>query len=126
MSHILVVEDDTDVREALSDALRDEGYPVQEAAHGQAALQCLEAGALPALILLDLAMPVMNGTEFRLRQLADPRLAAIPTVVLSASANIAERVAGLQVEHLVPKPVDLDVVLQLAARFVPGGAARGG
>src|SRR6266446_9079911 len=73
---ILIVEDDADVRGALSAVLEGEGYRVVEAAHGQEALQHLRADARGfCMILLDLWMPVMNGWEFRAEQLKDPTLA---------------------------------------------------
>src|SRR5256712_12775997 len=82
---ILIVEDDADVRGALTVVLEGEGYPVVEAAHGQEALQYLCAD--PAgfcMILLDLWMPVMNGWEFRAQQLKDPALAEVPVIVVTA------------------------------------------
>ena len=70
---IFLVEDDFDVREALVETLRDSGYEVESAADGEQAIQLLRAGARPGLILLDLMMPRMSGSEFRMAQLADPR-----------------------------------------------------
>ena len=71
---VLIVEDDTDLRETLSQILTDEGYRVWSAEHGQAALDCLRDGSKPCLILLDLTMPVMNGWQFRAEQREDPDL----------------------------------------------------
>src|SRR5437867_5669934 len=78
---ILIVEDDADVRGALTAVLESEGYSVVEAAHGQEALQHLRANAAGfCMILLDLWMPVMNGWEFRAEQLKDPTLAEVPVM----------------------------------------------
>src|SRR5512132_4086682 len=89
---VLVVEDDAALREALSDALRDEGFTVTAAADGREALDLLRVTASPnpSVILLDLAMPRMNGWQFRAEQQTDDRIAAIPIVVLSASSHLAE------------------------------------
>jgi len=82
-SRVLVVEDDPGNRELLVRMLEKEGYEVVEAANGSAALECV-AGNLPALILLDLMMPVMDGFAFleALRQV--PEFAKIPVVVVTA------------------------------------------
>src|SRR5690349_16993945 len=88
---VLVVDDDADIRETVSLILEDEGYEVQSAQDGAAALGVLRAGPLPDVILLDLMMPVMNGWQFREQQTRDPRLAAIPVVVLSADSSLRDK-----------------------------------
>src|SRR2546425_9329784 len=67
---ILVVEDDPDARDEMARVLRSEGYDVAAAGDGEEALAELRRAA-PALILLDLMMPVMDGFEFRVRQMQD-------------------------------------------------------
>ncbi|HEU4324513.1 MAG TPA: response regulator transcription factor [Roseiflexaceae bacterium] len=123
---ILVVEDDEFIRLMLAEALTDEGYSVLAAENGRMALDLLHACArLPALILLDLMMPVMSGWEFCAELDRDPALAGIPVVVLSAMPQPAAQASGLRVEAVVAKPVDLDELLALAARFdhLPTGEA---
>jgi CheY-like chemotaxis protein len=85
-SCVLIVEDDADIRESLGDALEFEGYDVATAGNGFEALRLLRSGLKPGVILLDLVMPIMSGWQFRQVQLADPSLAGIPVVVVSASA----------------------------------------
>src|ERR1044071_1184503 len=75
---ILVVEDDSAIREVLTDVLESEGYQVLNAANGREAIQLLRSSTLPCLILLDLMMPVMNGWQFRDEQRQDPLLAPVP------------------------------------------------
>src|SRR5262249_54943332 len=76
---VLIVDDDRDIREALTQALVEGGYTAVGVANGQEALRWLRtATPAPCLILLDLAMPVMNGWQFRSEQQRDPGLAAIP------------------------------------------------
>jgi two-component system chemotaxis response regulator CheY len=104
---ILLVEDDVDVREALVEALRDKGYPVDWAFDGLHALEKLRGGARPGVILLDLMMPRMDGTEFRMAQRGDPALAELPVVLLSADARMDEKARALKVQGAVRKPIDL-------------------
>jgi len=81
---VLVVEDDPDLREMMEQLLHLEGFATLTAPNGLEALNLLNAGAPVKVILLDLMMPVMDGWEFRRRQRADPKLANIPVVVMSA------------------------------------------
>jgi CheY-like chemotaxis protein len=120
---ILVVEDDTDVREALVEALSEQGYVVASATDGKEALASLRAGARPGLILLDLMMPRMNGTEFRLAQRRDPDLAHIPVILLSADGAISEKATALETAGFIRKPIDLGELLGMIERV--GGGVRG-
>lgn len=81
---ILVVEDDSDIRETLQQVLELEGYRVATAANGHEGLAALETGERPSLILLDLMMPVMSGAEMLDHLRTDERLADIPVVVVTA------------------------------------------
>src|SRR5205085_2102838 len=82
---ILVVEDDDDLRGVVADLLRDEDFTVVEAPNGQAALDYLLGAATPpSLILLDLNMPVMSGREMIVALRGDPRLTAIPILVVTS------------------------------------------
>jgi CheY-like chemotaxis protein len=119
---ILVVEDDVDVRDALVQVLEFEGYRVASATNGQDAIDQLRAGAAPSLILLDLMMPVMDGRQFRVAQLGDPGLAAIPVVVLSAHSRVSEKAAELGAAAYLRKPIEIDSLLDLVDRY--GGDAR--
>lgn len=115
---VLVVDDDLDIREIVSEVLTDAGYKVIVASNGEIALRLLETER-PALILLDLNMPVMDGIEFRRRQRASASLARIPTVVMSAMHQMRDRIAGLEVEEALAKPVELRRLLEVARRFCP-------
>src|SRR5204863_859824 len=81
---VLIVEDDSDLREMMAQLLTLEGFQSAAVANGKEALRYLSAGDTPNVILLDLMMPVMDGWEFRRVQQADPVLARVPTIVLSA------------------------------------------
>src|SRR5690242_695856 len=88
---VLVVEDDSDLRESLSQALRDHGFAVTPASNGQQALDLLRSGTRPTVILLDLMMPVLNGWELRDALREDPVLSGIPQLVISAYMDEAEQ-----------------------------------
>jgi len=88
---ILVVDDDRDIRDSLVEVLGEHGYPVIGAGNGVEALEILRTSAPPpSLILLDLMMPVMDGREFRERQLENPALADIPVIVISAYNDVEQ------------------------------------
>ena len=114
---VLIVEDDTDLRQALSQILSDEGYRVDGAEHGLHALEQLRDGVRPCLILLDLTMPVMNGWQFRDMQRQDPELATIPVVVISAGANLSEQIAPLGIQDYIRKPIQLGQLLATVQRY---------
>jgi CheY-like chemotaxis protein len=117
-SYVLVVDDDAAIREALEAVLEDEGYVVRGAANGREALALLRTGVRPpAVILLDLMMPVMSGWDFRAEQQGDPALASIPVVVLSADRDVATKAAALQVPGYLAKPVNLDVLLDVVREY---------
>ncbi len=80
---LMVVDDDTEIREVVEAVLVAEGYAVATASDGAEALRQLRSGSRPCLILLDLRMPGMDGREFRERTVADPDLHDIPVVILS-------------------------------------------
>jgi len=115
---VLIVEDDPDLRLALSRLLGDEGYEVVTAAEGQEALDRLRAPRRPCLVLLDLMMPNIDGFEFRVRQLEDPELAAIPVIVLSGGGNLEEKAAPLGAAASLTKPLDFDELLECVAAAV--------
>jgi CheY-like chemotaxis protein len=123
--NILLVEDDDALREALGEILADEGYRVECVANGREALEHLDrSGASPDLILLDLVMPVMDGWTFRNAQRLDPRLARIPTMVLSASfPPDSPRMRSLEAQAVLSKPVSVDRLLQAVERLLPGPVA---
>ena len=96
---ILLVEDDDDLRDAVAESLEVEGHRVESAMNGADALAKLNAGARPDVILLDLMMPVMDGWQFRAAQLADPKHADIPVIVITAAGAMKE-----QIEQIIRKP----------------------
>src|SRR4051794_17286128 len=114
---ILIVEDDADSRETLADLLDLDGYLVDCAANGREALDRLQRGLLPCLILTDLNMPVMSGWEFLRAVKQDPLLATVPVAVVSA---LADRRGVNTLEGTVaclPKPFHPNELSALVARY---------
>jgi CheY-like chemotaxis protein len=111
---VLIVDDDDDVRGAFAAYLEGAGYGVVEAADGEEALRELHAAPEAfCLIVLDLFMPNMNGSAFRAEQLGDPRLAAIPVVVISADSRTDQKAAALGAVAHLQKPVDMEALVSL-------------
>ena len=112
---VFIIEDDVDTRDMLARFLELEGYHVEAAANGRQALDRLENGAGACVIVLDLMMPVMDGWEFRRRQIEDSRLKDIPTIVVSAAGR--ERLAQISANAYLSKPVDMDELLQHVSQY---------
>ncbi len=108
VAKILVVEDDLDLGEAVSEILTMSGYRAAHAADGIAALERLRADELPDLILLDLMMPRMDGWEFREALLRNKRLKDIPVIVFSAVSEIAK---PIKADRFLRKPVAPEALL---------------
>lgn len=118
---LLLVEDDSSIRFALSDMLTDEGFDVTTVVNGRDALNELRQAAPPDVILLDLMMPVMDGWEFRVEQRADPLLAGIP--LLAMSADLSAKARAIAADGYIRKPIDFpDLLRQLHGAV--GRAAR--
>ena len=108
---VLIVEDDDELRQMMAQMLRLAGFQAATVANGREALDYLHKTAKPDVILLDLMMPVMDGWEFRRRQQADPTLATVPVIVLSALDPV--RAASVDAVATLKKPLDFDRLLQL-------------
>lgn len=105
---ILVVDDDVNTREAVETLLELDGYRVALARDGQEALELLEGGLAPALIVLDMNMPRMDGAAFRQAQRRRPALANIPVIVCSGGLEHEDRLAALGPVVFLRKPMSVD------------------
>lgn len=120
---ILVVDDDDEIREALTDILCFEGLEVQSAKDGKDALDQLHAsGSSQWLVLLDLMMPVMDGKQFLDAKATDPALASVPVIVLTAGGDCREVRAVHAITQCLHKPVLLPDLLTAISAVPP--AAR--
>lgn len=118
---ILLIEDDAALRKSLGAILEERGFRVQTAATGEAALKGLKRGERPCLILLDLMMPTMTGWDFLQRTRSDPRLGAIPVVVLSGHLLGPSRDSALPATGFVKKPIEPRELLAEVERFCKPG-----
>jgi CheY-like chemotaxis protein len=113
---ILVVEDDADTREALSEILDCAGYSVALAENGLRALESVQRD-LPALILLDLSMPVMDGLTLLSNLRKRSELANVPVIVMSANAKgNGRRQLPPNVVEVLSKPIDVRYMMQLVKK----------
>jgi CheY-like chemotaxis protein len=109
---IMVVDDDAEVREAVSDLLESHGYAVIPASNGREALDELKIHNLrPSLILLDVMMPVMDGQTFCAEQQADPELKDIPVVVFTAFGAALDKMKAVDAMPRLEKPVRAEQLL---------------
>jgi DNA-binding response OmpR family regulator len=121
-ANILVVEDDRDIRESVTEVLQERGYSVLEAGDGAQALRVLsEAAPKPDLILLDLMMPNMSGFQFRQEQLKNSEHAAIPVAIITADSHAGEKVEDMRVAGLLRKPLKIQPLLDLVERLLSRG-----
>ena len=109
-TRILVVEDDADVRYVVSDALQDAGYAVATAIDGNDALDQIDQHP-PDAILLDLAMPSMDGWSFLEACRNDDRWARIPVGIMSAAPMLYRTADAFGVQVAIAKPFALDELI---------------
>jgi CheY-like chemotaxis protein len=114
---ILIVDDSRAFQATVGLLLARAGYETQCADNGRVALDYLNGAAdPPALILLDVHMPVMDGEAFRREQLQSARLRTIPVVLISADSDIGPRAERLRSPYLA-KPVDGETLLAAVERY---------
>ena len=123
---VLVVDDDRDIREALSELLEDAGYRAASVENGAQALDWLRAHpGETGVVLLDLMMPVMDGLTFLDHRAQDDQLAAIPVVVFTANAvKVSEVLASGRVAECLQKPLSwerLVTILRDQLGIIPSG-----
>ncbi len=117
-TQVLIVDDDAILRDMAAVWVRSEGYSVSEAADGQAALEALASGPRVGLIILDLAMPVMDGKTF-LAHKARGAHAAIPVIIFSSSPSRLERLPD--VIAVVSKGAGIEALLAAISLAVGNG-----
>lgn len=126
---LLIVDDDEEIRSALRHVLEDEGWTVQVAADGEAALEALRArpGEI-ALVLVDLLMPRLGGAGFLKRKAVEPALAAVPVIVVSAIPDMTPIPDTPDLRAVLRKPVSIAALVEAvrlasAVPSAPQGAA---
>lgn len=106
-AHLLLVDDEPGVREAVKEYLQDFGYTVQVASNANEAWQILEKSP-PDLVISDIMMPQVDGYQFLKRLREDARFKALPVIFLTARGMTSDRIQGYQAgcDAYLPKPFD--------------------
>ena len=120
--YILIVDDDPDMLELMQSTLEEHGYLIQTAPDGGLALDMLRTQKLPALMLLDLMMPIVDGFQLLARIRADERTAELPVLIVTARDLTTEELArlrraaqGIQIKHTL----NIDSLVAEVQRHVP-------
>jgi DNA-binding response OmpR family regulator len=113
---VLLVDDDIDILDSLTELLRLSGFDVMTAHNGQEALTQARSKR-PCVVILDLMMPVMSGQEFRRQQSSDPEISNVPVIVVTAARPTTSELANLGATECLLKPVDLDRLVALVRRL---------
>jgi len=112
LKSVLVVEDEKDLAELLAYNLRREGYEVAVVHTGRQALDAVASNP-PDLLLLDLMLPELSGTEVASRVRSNPASASLPIIMLTAKTGEVDQIVGLTVgaDDYVPKPFSMKVLM---------------
>lgn len=123
LKSVLIIDDDEDIRDTISQALELEGYTVHSAIHGQDGLKVLEslaaAADYPGMIILDLMMPVMDGSQFLEFVHANKKdsFAKIPIILASAKGNHEDHQQAKLASEILKKPLDLDELYAVVKKY---------
>lgn len=120
MAHVLIVDDEQDIRDTVRFILEDAGHQVQEASDGESALQIIRESPTPLVVLLDLLMPRLTGIDVLKAVTADPQMKKRNAFLLMTanSTNLRQQAEpflhGLSAQ-VVSKPFDIDNLLKTVA-----------
>jgi CheY-like chemotaxis protein len=118
MITVLVVDDEPLIAMALEAELEDAGYVVVTAANGRQGLERLTEAPRPDLVLTDMMMPVMSGSEMLAAMAADPELRGIPVIVLSSLPEAAVRARANGAAVILRKPYTAEEILGAITRVL--------
>ncbi len=113
---VLVVEDESYLRDLVADVLDAEGHRPRKAANGFQALDCVRE-RIPQLILLDLMMPVMDGWEFMKLLRANPEWVDIPVVIVTAAYDVRRTQEQTGARAVLTKPFDIDQIAEVVRTY---------
>ena len=116
---ILIVEDNEKSRRLLRDVLRAKGYQTIESDTAEEGIR-LAQHALPALVLMDIQLPGINGMEARTQLKANPKTRLIPVVAVTASAMLHDRsdIDAAGFDAFQSKPIDINEILKLVRDLI--------
>jgi CheY-like chemotaxis protein/two-component sensor histidine kinase len=118
MKRILVIDDEQDIRQMFQVLLSGKNYEVRTAANGWEGLSLMEAER-PDLVILDIAMPVMNGYQFLEKVRGDRRTKDIPVIAISGADTDLDRLKELGMDEFLSKPFSGTVLLATVRRLLP-------
>jgi CheY-like chemotaxis protein len=119
MSNVLIVDDDFDIVEGLTELLKGEGYGVHTARTGEEGLAVLRSASLPDAILLDVDMPILGGPGMAHKMLLhDAGEERVPIVLVSARPDLPAIATEMGTPYSVGKPFDIGVLLSLLERAI--------
>jgi CheY-like chemotaxis protein len=106
MKKILIIEDDISIRELLVDVLEQKGYLVFASVNGADGIKSLEQGT-PDLILMDVAMPIMDGYAFRKEVLLNSNWNKIPVIAMSSDHQCDKKLSEHGINNFISKPLNI-------------------
>jgi two-component system, OmpR family, phosphate regulon response regulator PhoB len=115
---ILIVDDEPDIRFALTIMLQDAGYIVETLALGEDLMQHLHTGEAPDLILLDMLLAGLDGRAIARKLKAEPRTRHIPILMISARPQAKQEAADAGADAFIAKPFDLEMLLEKIAAYL--------
>ncbi len=116
MKPVMIVDDNLDILDAMQQLLLSDGIETIAAADGVEAIRSMDSGKIPCVILLDNAMPVMNGVQFLDVMRRNPRFAKIPVYIISASGDFDGSISAAGIQGFIHKPFDPVKVLEIVRR----------
>jgi CheY-like chemotaxis protein len=121
MAKLLFVEDNSDIRRLLAKRLARRGYEVVEAVNGEEGVRLAESES-PDLILMDMAMPVMDGIQASCEIRKRPELAGVPIIALTAFSDEGKREAAAKAgcSDYITKPIQFDGLLTKIQTWLEG------
>ncbi len=123
MADLILVDDDPDIAETLSEFLRDQGHRVRIAANGVEGVQLFDEG-FPDVVLLDVEMPVLDGPRMAQRMFQKNRgREQVPILFISGAADLSRIAARVGTPYYLPKPFSLDSLTQVLGRALRERAA---
>lgn len=114
--HVLVVDDDPDMVEVMTAILAAEGYAYETASNGVAALDAIDRDR-PAVVLLDMLMPVMNGWQAA-EEIHHRYGRTIPIIVVTAAEHAEARAHEVDADGVLSKPFDVADLLRMVSRYL--------
>lgn len=120
---ILLIEDDADIRESITDLLESEGYQLFTADNGLSGLKTLSTmNPLPSLILVDMMMPQMGGHDFCMEKSKIENYRQVPVVLMSADSDLEQKTKDAGATGYIKKPLDIYKLIAEVDKFIQAKA----